>query len=366
MRARSNISNLGLVASHKRTIKPGTEYNVYFDLSQVQNDEITLTESGDVYDTLKLMQKVVKKTLPQTKKIAQKLRGATTEDTCRNIWNFLYNNIQYKKDNPLREQLRTPVRSWKDRASGIDCDCYAIFASSILTNLGINNAFRMAAYKRDFQHVYVVVNANGKTITIDPVLDSFNEEAPYSKKYDQTMPKVSMLNGVGDAACSTKPVFDRLRRYISAEEVRERGYVPTQQFLEKNNIPYIQDIDKETDSGVFQINTPGGIQTIKPIITRDESQEILDALSSSYQVVVNTLTPTPTPQSQLTPTTTAPVEDDSMKKFPWLWVAAAVLGGVILLGGKEDRPAPRALDGVPKKFLVNKRTKQKSKQTMYA
>ncbi len=362
MRARSNISNLGLVASHKRTIKPGTEYNQYFDLSQVKNDEVTLTESGDVYDTLKLMQKVVKKTLPQTKKIAQKLRGATTEETCRNIWNFLYNNIQYKKDNPLREQLRTPVRSWKDRATGIDCDCYAIFASSILTNLGISNAFRMAAYKKDFQHVYVVVNANGKTITIDPVLDAFNEEAPYSKKYDHTMSKVSMLNGIGDAACITKPVFDRLRRYISTEEVRERGYVPTQQFLEKNNIPYIQDIDKETDGGIFQINTPGGIQTIKPIITKAESQEILDALSSSYQVTVTTQ---PSPQ----PPATIPVQADadSMKKFPWLWVAAAVLGSAILLTGSEDRPAPRSLEGVPKKLLVKKRTKAKSKlKTMYA
>jgi len=143
-------AHLGLVATSRRSIKNGSEYNQYFDLTEVEGKEVPLTE-GDVYDTLKQMAKIVQLTLNQTKRIAKKLEGASREATCRNIWNFLYNHIQYKKDNPLREQLRTPIRSWRDRASGIDCDCYSIFISSILTNLGIPHSFRMAAYSGDFQ-----------------------------------------------------------------------------------------------------------------------------------------------------------------------------------------------------------------------
>lgn len=352
MRARTNISNLGLVASHKRTIKSGAEYNPYFDTSAVVGKEVELNAEGTVYDTLKLMQKVVRDTLPQTKKIAKKLKASSEEQTCKNIWNFLYNNIQYKKDNPLREQLRTPIRSWKDRTTGIDCDCYAIFASSILTNLGIPHSFRMAGYKgADFQHVYVVTKSG---IVIDPVLDAFNQEAPFSKKYDHTMSKVTMLNGVSGDACNTKPIFNRLRRYISTEQVRELGYVPTQQFLEQNNIPYIQVIDEETEGGMFQISTPNGDTNIKPILTNDEAQAVLQSLTAPVaSVVVTTM-----PQQ---PVTTVPVVSDtqSMPKFNWLLAAAAALGAVILLTGREDRPAPRALDGPPP--LRIKKQKQKAK-----
>jgi hypothetical protein len=355
MRARSNI-NLGLVASHKRTIKSGTEYNKYFDTSAIEGKEVELMAEGDVYDTLKLMQKIVRDTLPQTKKIAQILKGSSTEGTCANVWNFLYTHIQYKKDNPLREQLRTPIRSWKDRATGIDCDCYAIFISSILANLGIPHSFRMAAYKGDFQHVYVVVKNKGNTIVIDPVLDTFNQEAPYSKKYDHTMTKVTMLNGVGDAACNTKPIRERLRRYMSTEQVKELGYVPTQQFLEANNIPYVQVIDEETEGGMFQIMTPGGSENIKPILTKEEAQAVLASLAASP--VVNT--PVATSQQ---PAQTTPVASDTslLKKFPWLLAAAAVVGGLILITGKEERPTPQALAGVPKKI---KRSSPKVK-TLY-
>src|SRR5690554_3560872 len=117
--------SLGLVANRKRSIRNGNEYNKYFDLTEVQGNEVELMPDGSVYDTLRHMQKIVRATLHQTKRIAPKLKGSTREATARNIYNFLYNHVQYRKDNPLREQLRTPARTWKDRAAGVDCDCYA-------------------------------------------------------------------------------------------------------------------------------------------------------------------------------------------------------------------------------------------------
>lgn len=195
---------LGLVASGKRALQSGSQYNKYFSLGSVQNNEVVLLDDGNVTDTITQMKKIVSATRAQTKAIAPTLRGATVTDTARNVWNFLYNHVQYTKDNPLREQLRTPARTWADRSRGVDCDCYAIFISSVLTNLGVPHFFRIAAYGQDFQHVYVVAKDKGREVIIDPVLNSFNTEQPYTKKQDFNM-KVTMLNGpYALGACAPK------------------------------------------------------------------------------------------------------------------------------------------------------------------
>lgn len=193
---------LGFVATGKRALRSGSEYEKYFNLSGVLNKEVTLLSDGNVFETVGEMQSIVRKTLGQTLRIANALKGATRGETARNLWNFLYSHVQYTKDNPLREQLRTPLRTWKDRKAGVDCDCYSIFISSVLTNLGIPHAMRIAAYNGgEYQHVYVVVPTgqqstvdSGQYITIDPVVDAFDKEASFTKKKDFTM-KVTMLNG---------------------------------------------------------------------------------------------------------------------------------------------------------------------------
>lgn len=199
---------LGMVANGKRAIESGTQYNKFF-LSGVAGNEVELLPNGSVTDTLSQMKKVVKQTLSQTKLISQVLKGSSIEQTARNVWNFLYTHVQYTKDNPAREQLRTPARTWRDRKQGVDCDCYSIFISSVLTNLGVPHFFRIAGYNGgDYQHVYVVVPNSGREIIIDPVLDSFNTEHPYTSKKDFNM-KVTMLNGPGSyalGACSPAQV----------------------------------------------------------------------------------------------------------------------------------------------------------------
>ena len=195
---------LGLVASGARNIKSGVEYDNLFPTSQLIGTDPSLKE-GDVFDTLKEMEKVVKRTLAQTMKISKLLKSNSNQAISKNIWDFIYNHIQYKKDKAGVEQLREPARTWKDRKSGVDCDCYAIFISSILSNQGIDHAFRMTKYSGDWQHVYVVVpkrkganlNTRSEYVVIDPVVDKFNYEVPFTKKHDHimTMP-IQLLNGV--------------------------------------------------------------------------------------------------------------------------------------------------------------------------
>src|SRR5579872_5937642 len=107
--------------SARRHIKSGLQYDHLFPKANVQDDIVN--PDGNVKDTIKLMQDVVLKYLDDTKLIAPILKGRTIEETCRNVWNFLYNHIQYKLDKDGLEQLRRPARSWHDRFEGIDCDC---------------------------------------------------------------------------------------------------------------------------------------------------------------------------------------------------------------------------------------------------
>ena len=187
----------GRVTSGYRTIKEGKQYDKYFPKPDEQ-DRIVI-EDGEVNQTVGLMEKVVWKYIDDTKKVAPLIKGKTLATTCENIWDFLYHHIQYRLDKNGLEQLRRPARSWHEREEGIDCDCFSIFASSILTNLGIPHSFRITKYNRDvYQHVYVIVpNGKGNYI-IDPVLSKADYEKPYSDKKDFPM----SLEGIDIAVLS--------------------------------------------------------------------------------------------------------------------------------------------------------------------
>lgn len=173
-------------AAAKRNIRPGREYDYLFPAAM--NKDKTVKENATLEDTIAFIHKVVGKTLAQTKGIARMLAGRTVRETCSNIWHFVYENVAYKKDDNGLEQIRSPRRTWKDRKTGVDCDCYSTFISSILTNLRIPHKLRITKYKRDhFQHIYPVVLDGGRFITIDCVTDEFDYEVPYSEKKDINM-----------------------------------------------------------------------------------------------------------------------------------------------------------------------------------
>jgi hypothetical protein len=197
---------VGIVASTQRVIEDGKKFNSYFPVPSYSDP--MLSTNGDEKETLLVfIPKVVRKYLSDTATIANLLKRDSLEETCRTVWNFVYNHIQYKLDAPHEEQIRRPARSWADRKSGVDCDCYTVFISSILTNLNIPHHLRMTAYSkhRGYQHVYVIVpkkyGANTKNraeyYTLDCVLDSFNSEKPYLYKLDKNMQEVNYgLNGM--------------------------------------------------------------------------------------------------------------------------------------------------------------------------
>ena len=214
VRMLNGVGSLGVVASKKRTLKPGTQYDAYFPKPSYSDP--LLTPSGENEDTISVfIPRIVRDTLADTKRIAVVLKGASIGETCARVFAFVYDHIQYHLDSPHEEQIRRPSRTWADRQRGVDCDCYTTFISSILTNLSIPHYLRMAAYSpnRGYQHIYVVVPKRGNVIAgrgsywvIDPVLDRFDDEkSPMLYKQDQYMPVSAPLQA-GTSGLSGFPI----------------------------------------------------------------------------------------------------------------------------------------------------------------
>lgn len=197
-----NIHPFGYVANAnpRRASRDGKEFEGLLP-APTWSDEV-VKRNGTVTDTVHEMGKLIRRYAWQTEKLAPKLKGRNTYETCRNIWNFLYEHIKYKEDDDGKEQLRTPALSWAVRLTrGIDCDDFTLFAGCLMYNLKLNIPFyiRIARYpKKDyFQHVYPVIPLKDhKYITLDAVLDEYDSEKPTAETKDFLIMNTSNLNGI--------------------------------------------------------------------------------------------------------------------------------------------------------------------------
>lgn len=173
----------------KRAINNGQQFDKYFEKVSCN---ATFEKKGDTTAVLHIMRKDAVKYAYQTKAIAQQLKGSTVEQTVNNTYNFLYNNVQYEIDG-YDQNLRSPACSWQQRHVGIDCKSYAIFASTILQNLGIEHYFRKVKQTyynpQKWSHVYVVIKDGNNTLVIDPTIHS-NNEVNYVQKKDIKVSKL--------------------------------------------------------------------------------------------------------------------------------------------------------------------------------
>lgn len=180
----TSLGSLGLTASSKRNIRPLSDYaSLIPPLTELRHDDAVRMSSATPEQTVAFMHQVIRETTADTTRLAQSLQGSTLKYTPQNIWNFVYQHIQYVPDSAVMEQVRRPLRTLYDQKG--DCDCYATLIGSILTNLGIPFSLRIAKYNglSYFQHVYVVVKDGGKELVVDPVVDKcFYEKKPSEKK----------------------------------------------------------------------------------------------------------------------------------------------------------------------------------------
>ena len=119
------------------------------------------------------------------------------EQKAEKIYNYIKNNVQYKKDAPGTQIIQFPSRMILGTKSG-DCKSMALAAAGMMAANGFNNVrLRYTSYdSKDSTptHVYTVGNMGGKEFIIDAVYNKFNKELPYKSKKDYPM-HISVLSG---------------------------------------------------------------------------------------------------------------------------------------------------------------------------
>lgn len=159
------------------------------DLSNKDKDKTVAR--GGLNETIPVIKKVINNYRYQLVPLAHHLKATTVQQSAFNVWHFIKKNIRYDFDLAGKEEIRTPARAWKDRFKRSDCEDYAIFASSLLINMGYSPTLRIVAFnnKENYQHIYVTVNG----IAIDAVLNTFNKEPDNITK----VMDIQVLSGLG-------------------------------------------------------------------------------------------------------------------------------------------------------------------------
>ncbi len=195
----------------------------------ISGKSTTLKNYANVYDTIAAVKRIIKENYLDVKDIAFSLQAQTDEQTFRNIWNFVTNNIKYQNDKRGYEQLRTPNRTLHDEIG--DCDDYSILISAILSNLGYKHELVIAAYKSKdkWQHIYpVAYSRTGKRYVIDcvPEIPVFNYEAKPIK------------NKILIDMCKEIPLNRNSKPNTSQMKLEELGLVSETEMIEELREPF--------------------------------------------------------------------------------------------------------------------------------
>lgn len=161
----------------------------------IDNVYKTKADNKDIRD---LLEKLVPEATKQMSSFAQQFRGATQEQTCRNIFNYIKNNFRYVADQE-EQIIKLPSALLRKKVG--DCKSYSLFTASILSNLGIPYHFVYASYNDNPipHHVYVETENGCK---IDVVYGIFNKEKKAKYKYKKNM-NVRYMAGLGCTDCKS-------------------------------------------------------------------------------------------------------------------------------------------------------------------
>jgi len=237
------LRGLGLVPNGKRSVSPIPQNLLALVPKPEGKNEVVKSSNADPErDTVPMLMRNVKRQKWQGAKLAQALKGSSRYETVKNIYDFIFDHIQYELDPPGSETVRSLRRLVADKKG--DCDCFASAIANLLLNQNIPFAFRIAAYKgsSDYSHIYIVVPKSGNDLsngyyTIDPVVHRFNYEVPFTTKKDFGM-NLKSLDGFGDCPVKESPIT---KTYVaSASSLRAAGLTSTAKLLTTANIPYTE------------------------------------------------------------------------------------------------------------------------------
>lgn len=162
----------------QRPLKSGWQYDKLIPFSDCAIKNLG-NGRNDTREGVEMMAEMIRDFSNQTAKVAKKLKGPTLFESVQNVYDFLYNHIQYKIDGDFQD-LRKPACAWAQRKTGLDCKSYTVFALSLLREMGITGAITRVRQYDDlpgiFTHVYV-------TVPIDQNAKNFEKELKDKGKY---------------------------------------------------------------------------------------------------------------------------------------------------------------------------------------
>jgi hypothetical protein len=179
----------------------------------------TYKMEADNADIRKAIVNAVPKATEQVKEMAASFSGANDQETCKKIFDFLKNQIQYKADG-ADQIIRYPSALLKTKTG--DCKSYSLLTAAILNNLEIPCRFVLQSFNEDPtpSHIYVETLSGVKC---DAVWGKFNSEKPSTFKYyiPMNVKYMAGINGVktmGDCGCaSCKTAIGSVKIGLTAE-----------------------------------------------------------------------------------------------------------------------------------------------------
>lgn len=187
---------------------------------QFEGIDAVYKSKADNKDIRDLLVKLVPKAKAQMGTFAQKFKGRTQQETCKNIFDYIKSNFTYVADGG-EQIIKLPSALLRKKVG--DCKSYSLFTASILENLKIPYKFVYTSYSANPipQHVYVVTE-NG--CIIDVVYGIFNQEKKPTYKYTQDM-NVRYMSGIsGDCSCDSQmgkiTIISKDKRQAAATSVK--------------------------------------------------------------------------------------------------------------------------------------------------
>lgn len=135
--------------------------------------------NGSNSDVINAIHSALPDSVRQSKNFAPLMQGKNERETCKNIFDYVLNQIRYIPDQST-QVIKTPSALLREKTG--DCKSYALFIASCLDNLKIPYKFTYASYtnSKTPSHVYITTDSG---IIIDPVYRHFNQEKKPTFKF---------------------------------------------------------------------------------------------------------------------------------------------------------------------------------------
>lgn len=165
-------------------------------IPKYKGKEKTHSDMADNADIRRAIFGAVPEAVSQTKEFAKHFGRNSQRESCKAIFDFLKNKLNYVADGDT-QIIKLPSALLHTKKG--DCKSYSVLTSAILTNLGIPHHFVLVSYNNDPTPSHIYVQTDDGCI-IDAVWGKFNDEKKPTYRYEvkpNGQMKVKSISGVG-------------------------------------------------------------------------------------------------------------------------------------------------------------------------